>query len=111
MFVPASAILSVDDKTFVIRVKGGKAEIISISRGQSMDRLVEIVGDVVSGDEVVLDASDEFKDGETVRGHLITDAEAVLSNTGAHHQDWPQGCSHSADRSIHPPIDLPDLES
>lgn len=70
LFVPASAIVSKEDKTYVIRVKNSTAEMLPVSRGQAMGQEVEVVGNLVSGDEVVLDARDDIKTGAKINCKL-----------------------------------------
>ena len=78
-FVPATAVVSANDKTFVIRVKNNKAEAVTISRGQTMGKEVEIVGEIEPGDQVVLQASEEIKPGSVVLGKLISLREVSSS--------------------------------
>ncbi len=70
LFVPASAIVSKEDKTYVIRVRNSVAEMLPVSRGQAMGQQVEVVGNLVSGDEVVLDARDDIKPGAKINSKL-----------------------------------------
>ena len=70
LFVPASAITSNADSTFVIRITNGLAQRVEITRGQTMGDLVEVVGELHAGDEVVLRANEELKNGSKVTTHL-----------------------------------------
>ncbi len=74
LFVPASAILSREDKTFITRIKNQKAELVQVSRGQPMGKLVEVVGDIKVGDEVALHPSEEL-DESVVHNHLLSQLE------------------------------------
>lgn len=79
LFVPASAVVSANDKTFVIRVKHDKAEKVLISRGQTMGKEVEIVGDLEPGEQVVLRASEEIKTGAIVHPKPVSFQEGGKS--------------------------------
>jgi membrane fusion protein, multidrug efflux system len=80
LFVPATAVVSANDKTFVIRVKSGKVDTVPISRGQTMGKEVEVVGDLQPGDQVVFQASEDIKPGSTVHTKLISQHEASKSD-------------------------------
>ena len=71
LFVPSSAVLSSNDKTYVIRINHSKTELIAVTRGQPMGNLVEIVGDLKEGDEVLLEANDDIPAGATIRSHVV----------------------------------------
>lgn len=66
LFVPATAIQATTERIFVIRVALGKAEWVDVRRGTSEGPLVEIFGDLVPGDRVVLRATDEIRPGTAV---------------------------------------------
>jgi RND family efflux transporter MFP subunit len=70
LFVPASAITSNADATFVIRIRNGIANRVVVTRGQTMADLVEVVGALHAGDEVALKASEELKDGMKISPRL-----------------------------------------
>lgn len=74
LFVPASAILSKEDKTFVITARENKADLVQVDRGQPMGKLVEIVGKVNIGDEVVLKPSSDLA-GEKIQVHRLSNTE------------------------------------
>lgn len=79
LFVPATAVVSANDKTFVVKVKNNKAEKVNISRGQTMGKEVEVVGDLEPGDQVVLQASEEIKPGAILHPKLLSQLEANKS--------------------------------
>lgn len=79
LFVPASAILSANDKTSVLRVHNKKVEQIPVLRGQNMENLVEVVGSVNEGDELILQASEDLKEGTVVETRLLSAAELKTS--------------------------------
>ncbi|HET6216389.1 MAG TPA: efflux RND transporter periplasmic adaptor subunit [Acidobacteriaceae bacterium] len=67
LFVPASAVTSDQQHTFVIRVRNNKAEWVTVQSGQSVDGQIEVFGDLVPGDEVVKIGSDSIHSGDSVR--------------------------------------------
>ena len=74
LFVPASAVTTDQQHTFVIRVRNGKAEWVTVQTGQTVNTDIEIFGDLTSGDQVVKTASDAIHDGDEVRVHTSTGA-------------------------------------
>ncbi len=63
LLVPASAVVTTTERTFVIRVREGKAEWVDVTRGAPAGELVEVFGPLTPGEEVVRRASDEIRDG------------------------------------------------
>ncbi|MDO9186226.1 MAG: efflux RND transporter periplasmic adaptor subunit [Bacteroidia bacterium] len=59
--VPASAIVTNQEKRFVIRLKDGKAEWIDVKNGISQNDKVEIFGFLNEGDIILIRATDEIK--------------------------------------------------
>ncbi len=66
LFVPASAVVSTTERTFVIRISSGLAEWVDIKRGASMGSLVEVFGDLTEGDQVAVRGTDELRAGSAV---------------------------------------------
>ncbi len=66
LLVPRTAIKATTERVFVIRVKDGKAEWVDVRRGVTQGDLVEVVGDLRSGDRVVLRATDEIRPGVAI---------------------------------------------
>ena len=66
LFVPATAITTNLQRTFVIRVSNGKAEWVDVKGGATVNGKTEIFGDLKSGDQVVARASDELASGTAV---------------------------------------------
>jgi len=66
LFVPASAVATDQQRTFVIRVVGDKAEWVTVQTGQSVKGEIEVVGDVHAGDAVVRTATDSIRNGQKV---------------------------------------------
>lgn len=67
LFVPASAVTSDQQHTFVIRVRNGRAEWVTVQTGQSVNGDMEVFGDLTAGDQVVKTASDAIHAGDSVR--------------------------------------------
>jgi membrane fusion protein, multidrug efflux system len=72
LFVPSSAVTTDSQQTFVIRVRNGKAEWVDVKTGASMGNLVEVFGKLREGDDVVLRATDELRNGTILRTQLGT---------------------------------------
>lgn len=66
LFVPQSAVVKTTEKTFVIRVKDGVAEWVDVKPGVPVDDLIEVFGNVVAGDQVVIRGTDELRAGAKV---------------------------------------------
>lgn len=66
LFVPNSAIARTMEANFVIRVRNGTADRVSVKTGVSDGSVIEIFGDLKAGDEVVLRASEEIQPGAAV---------------------------------------------
>jgi RND family efflux transporter MFP subunit len=67
LFVPAASITSTTDRTFVVRVRAGKAEWIDVTTGLTAGPLIEVFGDLAPGDEVAGRGTDELRPGTEIR--------------------------------------------
>ena len=67
LFVPASAVTSDQQHTFVIRVRDGKAEWVTVQTGQTVSGEIEVFGDLQAADQVVKTASDAIHSGDRVQ--------------------------------------------
>jgi RND family efflux transporter MFP subunit len=67
LFVPAASVASTTDRTFVVRVRGGKAEWVDVTTGLTLGPLVEVFGELRAGDEVAGRGTDELRPGAEVR--------------------------------------------
>lgn len=65
-FVPSSAVATNLQRTFVIRVRQGKAEWVDVTTGLSWNGQSEVFGDFKAGDVVIRNASDSIHDGTSV---------------------------------------------
>ncbi|WP_310589820.1 efflux RND transporter periplasmic adaptor subunit [Larkinella soli] len=61
--VPKTAVVNSTSGIFVIRVAGGKAEWVPIEKGLEADEKIEIFGKLNEGDQLVLTASEEVRNG------------------------------------------------
>ena len=66
LFVPLTAVTSDQQHTFVIRVRDGKAEWVTVQTGQAVNGITEVFGDLHAGDQVVKTASDSIRNGQEV---------------------------------------------
>ncbi len=66
LFVPASAVATNLERTFVIRIRDGKAEWVDVKTGVTMGNRVEVFGDLHEGDMVAVRGTDELRSGTAV---------------------------------------------
>ncbi|RYF47868.1 MAG: efflux RND transporter periplasmic adaptor subunit, partial [Cytophagaceae bacterium] len=66
LFVPTTAVVSSSEKMFVIRVRNNRAQWVSVQKGNVLDSLVEVFGDLQPGVSIVRTASEEIRDGQAV---------------------------------------------
>ena len=77
LYVPSSAVVSSTERAFIIKVdKGGIAEWIDVKKGNVVDSLTEIFGDVHKGEKIVVKASEEIRQGDTL---TIKDSKSFAS--------------------------------
>ncbi|GAB3750470.1 efflux RND transporter periplasmic adaptor subunit [Spirosoma pomorum] len=67
LFVPTTSVVSSSEKQFVIRVRDNRAQWVSVQKGNVVDSLVEVFGDLQPGVAIVRTASEEIRDGQTVQ--------------------------------------------
>jgi len=65
-FVPSSAVTTDLQRTFVIRVRQGKAEWVNVKTGVTVNGKTEVFGELQAGDLVVTNATDSIRNGATV---------------------------------------------
>jgi membrane fusion protein (multidrug efflux system) len=63
MFAPASSVMSTLERVFVVRIRDGKAEWVDVKTGATVDKLVEVFGDLHPGDVVAVRGTDELRPG------------------------------------------------
>ncbi|MES2222464.1 MAG: efflux RND transporter periplasmic adaptor subunit [Acidobacteriota bacterium] len=71
LFVPQSAVGRNMEQSYVIRVRDGRAEPVSVKTGGVMGDSTEIFGNVEAGDPVALHATDELRSGTEVSAHMV----------------------------------------
>lgn len=67
LFVPSGSVASTTDRTFVIRVRGGKIEWVDVRTGLTSGALIEVFGDLKAGDEIAGRGTDELQPGTDVQ--------------------------------------------
>jgi multidrug efflux pump subunit AcrA (membrane-fusion protein) len=67
MFVPVSAVTNDQQRTFVERVRNGKAEWVDVVTGLSVNGNIEVFGDLTLADEVIRNATDAIHPGPQVK--------------------------------------------
>ena len=67
LFVPSASVASTTDRTFVIRIRAGKAEWVDVKTGLTSGPLIEVFGDLRAGDNVAARGTDEIKPGTAVQ--------------------------------------------
>ncbi len=70
LFVPQSAVARSAEQTYLMRVRNGKTEEVSVKTGASVGNLTEVFGDIHAGDEVALHPSDDLHPGAEVAAHV-----------------------------------------
>jgi multidrug efflux pump subunit AcrA (membrane-fusion protein) len=67
LLAPLTAVVTTTERTFVVRVRGGRAEWVDVRKGQSVGDLVELISPALQeGDVLVRRASDEIRDGTPI---------------------------------------------
>ncbi|MDB5087961.1 MAG: efflux transporter periplasmic adaptor subunit [Mucilaginibacter sp.] len=67
IILPKTAVATSTEKVFVIKVVNHKAVWVNVKKGIETADKVEVYGDIKPGDQVVKQASDEIRDGSTVK--------------------------------------------
>jgi len=67
LFVPSASVASTTDRTFVVRIKDGKAEWVDVKTGLTSGPLIEVFGDLRVGDNVAARGTDEIRAGAQVQ--------------------------------------------
>lgn len=67
LYVPRTSVVTTTERTFVIRDQNGKAQWVDVQPGAADGDLVEVQGNLRSGDKVVRTASDELREGAALR--------------------------------------------
>ncbi|GAB3033306.1 efflux RND transporter periplasmic adaptor subunit [Spirosoma pulveris] len=67
LFVPTTSVVSSSEKMFVIKVNDSRAQWVSVQKGNVVDSLVEVFGDLQAGTSIVKKASEEIRDGQAIK--------------------------------------------
>ncbi|MGA2711598.1 MAG: efflux RND transporter periplasmic adaptor subunit [Bryobacteraceae bacterium] len=67
LFVPKTSVVTTTERTFVIRSHNGRAEWVDVKKGDADGDLVEVMGNLQAGDQVVRRATDELREGTTIQ--------------------------------------------
>jgi len=63
LFVPKTSVVTTTERTFVIRDQNGRAEWVDVTKGLAEGDLIEVMGKLKAGDQVVKRATDEIRVG------------------------------------------------
>jgi membrane fusion protein (multidrug efflux system) len=72
LFVPKSAVVSTAERTYVIRVAGGKTELVDVQQGDENAGQVQVFGPLQAGDVVLKAGNEEIGKGEPVQVALAS---------------------------------------
>ncbi|HZY39253.1 MAG TPA: efflux RND transporter periplasmic adaptor subunit [Mucilaginibacter sp.] len=67
IIVPKTAVVTSTERVFVVKIANNKAEWIDVKKGIQSGDQMEVYGNLQNGDEVVKLASDEIRDGATLK--------------------------------------------
>jgi RND family efflux transporter MFP subunit len=65
--VPKTAVVTSTEKVFVVKVINHKAQWVNVQKGLVSGDKMEVYGDIHPGDALVNNATDEIRDGQTVK--------------------------------------------
>jgi RND family efflux transporter MFP subunit len=67
LFVPKTSVVTTTERTFVVRDKNGHAEWVNVQKGVTEGDLIRVLGPLQPGDLVVKRATDEIREGTTLK--------------------------------------------
>jgi membrane fusion protein (multidrug efflux system) len=67
MLVPSGSVASTTARTFVIRVRHGRTEWVDVKTGLTSGSLIEVFGDLKTGDDIATRGTDEIRAGVQVQ--------------------------------------------
>ncbi|PKN98629.1 MAG: hypothetical protein CVU43_15930 [Chloroflexi bacterium HGW-Chloroflexi-5] len=91
LFVPVSAVLSDAQGEYVMRVKNGLTERVTVVSGQIVDQTVIVVGDLQKGDVVQLYSSTSSSTNENTQGGMGGMGGGMITNGGGGVGEPPTG--------------------
>ncbi len=72
MLVPSTAVTTDLQRTFVIRVRQGKAEWVDVKTGVAVSGKTEVFGELQPGDIVIANATDAIRPGTSLSTHQLS---------------------------------------
>jgi hypothetical protein len=66
LVVPSTAVVTTTERTFVIRVKQGRAEWVNVRKLGAAGDAVEVLGPLSAGDTIVRRSTDEIRNGAAI---------------------------------------------
>jgi membrane fusion protein, multidrug efflux system len=66
LLVPPTSIVTTTERMFVVRVRNGVAEWVTVSRGARVGDLIEVYGELKDGDTIARRGTDELREGTRV---------------------------------------------
>jgi len=76
LFVPISAVARTTEATFVIRIRDGNTEWVTVQTGELDGKAIEVFGSLQEGDEVAVRGTDELRTGSRVAAKPASEAAA-----------------------------------
>jgi RND family efflux transporter MFP subunit len=73
LFVPQSAVGRTSDQSYVILIRDGHAEQVSVKTGGTVNSLTEVFGQLSNNDEVALHATEDLGSGTAVAAHPVAE--------------------------------------
>jgi membrane fusion protein, multidrug efflux system len=67
LFVPKTSVVTTTERTFVVRNEDGRAEWVNVTKGAAEGDLIQVFGNLQSGDRIVRRATDEIREGSPIR--------------------------------------------
>ena len=61
--VPKSAVVTTDERKYVLAVRDGKTKIVNVTEGNEENEDIEIFGDLKPGEKIVANANYDIKEG------------------------------------------------
>jgi RND family efflux transporter MFP subunit len=63
LLVPKTSVVTTTERTFVVRNEDGRAAWVNVTKGAAAGDLIQVFGDLQSGDRIVRRATDEIREG------------------------------------------------
>lgn len=68
-FVPKTALLDANMGMYIIRVENGKTKKVPVTRGRMMADKVEVFGELMEGEQILVKGSEEIEDGTSIKNN------------------------------------------